>query len=63
MQRLVDGPATVNVLATPEPSTIITGLVPGLVYEFTVSLTGSVKKKNSFLHQLFFNTSFFVVIL
>ena len=62
MQRLVDGPATVNVLATPEPSTIITGLVPGLVYEFTVSLTGSVKKK-SFLHQLFFNTSFFVIIL
>ena len=36
MQRLIDGPATVNVLATPEPSTIITGLVPGLVYEFTV---------------------------
>ena len=53
MQRLVDGPATVNVLATPEPSTIITGLVPGLVYEFTVSLTGSVKKKEAFCISYF----------
>ena len=53
MQRLIDGPATVNVLATPEPSTIITGLVPGLVYEFTVSLTGSVKKKQLFASAIF----------
>ena len=39
MQRLIDGPATMNVLANPELSTIITGLITGLVYEFTVSLT------------------------
>ena len=34
--RINEGPAVVNVLAMAEPSTIITGLVTGLTYEFKV---------------------------